>query len=215
MLEDCRLKGLCPGCANPPWGKVPGFRGKTVHFPSGNARGLPPGRPVPRLRRPAMGGSAQIPGENGSLSRWEYQSIASWRACATVARTSQGRKCPNPARKRFTFPVGMLKDCRLEGLCPSCTNPPGGKVPGFRGKPVHFPGGNAKGLPPGGPVDPVAQTRQGEIKGPKGRETLLQTLWRTWRGNSLSEGGRVSRENCTPAEGGKGRGREDGCLGAT
>ena len=44
----------------------------------------------------------------------------------------------------------MPKDCRLEGLYPGCANPPGRKVPGFRGKAVHFPGGNAKGLPPGG-----------------------------------------------------------------
>ena len=70
-----------PGCADLPWEKVPGFRGKKVHFLGGNTRGQPAGGPVPRLRGPAMGESARIPQETGSLSRRECRRIAAWRAC--------------------------------------------------------------------------------------------------------------------------------------
>ena len=107
-----------------PFGKVPRFTVKAVHFPGGNAKGLPPGRPVPRLHKPARGG-----------------------------------KCPDSGGKRFTFPEGMPKDCRLEACAP------------------------------------VAQTRQEGEKGLDGRETLLRTLWRTWCGNSPSEGGTILQEN--------------------
>ena len=108
-----------------PFGKVPRFTVKAVHFPGGNAKGLPPGGLYPGCANPP------------------------------------GGKCPNPVRNRFTFPVGMPKDCRLEGLCPGCANPPGRKVPGFRGKTVHFPGGNAKGIAAWRACAPVARTRQG------------------------------------------------------
>lgn len=41
-------------------------------------------------------------------------------------------------------------------------NAPIREVPGFRGKAVHFPGGNAGGQPPGWAVGSVGLTRQGE-----------------------------------------------------
>ena len=93
-----------------------------------------------------------------------------------------------------------------------------GKCPGSGGKRFTFPEGipedsRLEGLCHGCADPPWGD--HGEIKGPKGRDTLLQTLWRTWRGNSPSEGGTILQGNCTPSEGGKGRGREDGCLGVT
>ena len=54
----------------------------------------------------------------------------------------------------------MPGDSRLEDPWPGCADPPGGKVPGFRGIVVHFPGGNAGGQTPGDAVGPVGLTRQ-------------------------------------------------------
>ena len=58
---------------------------------------------------------------------------------APVAQTRQGGKCPDSPRNRFTFPVGIPEEIRLEGLCPGYADPPGGKVPGFTAEAVHFP----------------------------------------------------------------------------
>ena len=95
-------------------------------------------------------------------------------------------KCPDSGGKWFTFPEGMLGDSRLEDPWPGCADTPGGKVPGFRGEMVHFPGGNAGGQPPGDAVGLVGLTRQGgsaRIPGDSGslsrRECRGTAAWRT------------------------------------
>ena len=99
-----------------PFGKVPRFTVKAVHFPGGNARGQPPGEPVAPAAQTRQGESAQIPRRSGSLSRRECQRTAAWIACSPGCADPPEGKCPDSPWKRFTFPERMPEDSRLESL---------------------------------------------------------------------------------------------------
>ena len=102
-----------------------------------------------------------------------------------VARTRQGGKCPDSPWKRFTSPMGMPENIRLESLWPRLRGPAQWKVSGFPVEAVHFPSGNTREWPPGEPVATVARTPQGEsARIPRGsgslsrRESQRIAAWR-------------------------------------
>ena len=76
-------------------GEVPGFPVEAVHFPGGNTGGQPPGDAVGPVGLTRQGGSARIPGGNGSLSRRECRGTAAWRCCGAGRADSPGGKCPD------------------------------------------------------------------------------------------------------------------------
>ena len=83
------------GRADTPGGEVPGFRGIVVHFPGGNTGGQPPGDAVGPVGLTRQGGSARIPGGNGSLSRRECRGTDAWRCCGAGRADPPGGKCPD------------------------------------------------------------------------------------------------------------------------
>ena len=116
MRGDSRLEMLWGRSGRHAKGEVPGFRGKTVHFPGGNTGGQPPGWAVGPVGQTRQGGSARIPGGNGSLSRRECRGTAVWRCCGAGRADTLGGKCSDSGRKWFTFPEGMPEEGCLEGM---------------------------------------------------------------------------------------------------
>ena len=113
-----------------PFGKVPRFTVKAVHFPGGNAKGLPPGGPVPRLREPARG---KVPESRKKPVHFPGGNAKGLPPGGPVPRLHK------PARgesARIAQETGSLSrwECRGNarglppgGLCPGCADQPGGK----------------------------------------------------------------------------------------
>ena len=108
---------LSPHPPFPPSGKVPGIPAKTVHFPP-----WPTGVPAPQapLATPAisaLGESAGISRENGSLSPAACRGIGSTGTSRHTRHFRPRGKCREFRRKRFTFPRGMRLLGRSSRAC--------------------------------------------------------------------------------------------------
>ena len=130
---------LSPHPPFPPSGKVPGFPAKTVHFPPwlAGVSALQASLATPAIS--ALGESAVLSCENGSLSPAACRGIGSTGTSRHTCHFRPRGKCRDFLRKRFTFPRGLQGYLLHRHLSPHLPFPSLGKVPGFPAKTVHFP----------------------------------------------------------------------------
>ena len=139
MSSAAAPASLSSGFLNPPQGKVPGFSAKTVHFPPWLARAPAPQAPLAALAISALGESAVLLRENGSLSPAARRGTGSTGpSCCTCHFHPRG-KCRVFPRKRFTFPRGRQGHWLHRPLWPHLPFPPRGKCRTFRRKRFTFP----------------------------------------------------------------------------
>ena len=139
-LQGYRLhRLLSPHLPFPPSGKVPGFSAKMVHFPPWLAGVSAPQASLATPAISALGESAGLSCENGSLSPAACRGTGSTGTSGHTCHFRPRGKCRVFPRKRFTFPRGWPGYRLHRHLSPHPPFPPSGKVPGFSAKTVHFP----------------------------------------------------------------------------
>ena len=164
---------LSPHPPFPPPGKVPGISAKTVHFPPWLAGAPAPQTPLAAPAISALGESAGISRENGSLSPTARRGIGSTDPSRRTCRFRPRGKCREFRRKRFTFPHGRPGYRLHRPLSPHPPFPPSGKVPGFSAKTVHFPPRLAGALAPQTPLATPAVSTSRESAGNFGENGSL------------------------------------------
>ena len=108
---------LSPHLPFPPSGKVPGFSAKTVHFPPWLAGVSAPQALLAALAVSALGESAGLFRENGSLSPVARRGIGSTGSSRRTRHFRPRGKCREFRRKRCTFPRGMRLQGRSSRAC--------------------------------------------------------------------------------------------------
>ena len=101
----------------PPPGKVPGISAKTVHFPPWLAGVSAPQASLATPAISALGESAGLSCENGSLSPVACRGIGSTGTSRHTCHFRPRGKCREFLRKRFTFPRGMRLLGRSSRAC--------------------------------------------------------------------------------------------------
>ncbi len=108
---------LWPHLPFPPSGKVPGISAKTVHFPPwlAGVSALQAPLAIPAIS--ALGESAGLSCENGSLSPVACRGIGSTGTSRHTCHFRPRGRCREFLRKRFTFPRGMRLLGRSSRAC--------------------------------------------------------------------------------------------------